>query len=279
MRETNRLAELETFLSVADSGSFSAAARARGMTPSAVSKLMTRLEARLGTMLVRRSTRKLQLTDEGRRFATRAADILQSLEAAEREAGCADVAGVVRIATSSAYANHIMAPILGPLLRANPELDIGLVIGDRVNDLYQEPIDLAIRAGPLPDSSIIARSLGRSELIEVVGRDHLSDPVPIQGGFAYDRRDSIWAARPARLKVTDGNTLASISASSGIRVRLSRFVVAEALKSGQLVRCDQGQPKAYEDFHVLYLGQATTLPRRVAAVLDHIVRFGRVDRT
>ena len=112
MRDPNRLNELETFLAVVGEGSFSAAARLRGMTPSAVSKTMARLENRIGAALVRRSTRKLQVTDEGHRFAQRAQEILDALDAAEREAGCGQAAGTVRIATSASYANHVLAPVL-----------------------------------------------------------------------------------------------------------------------------------------------------------------------
>ena len=278
MRDSNRLAELETFLAVTDAGSFSAAARLRGMTPSAVSRMMTRLEQRLGAMLLKRSTRKLQVTDEGQRFARRAAEILEALAAAEREAGCGNVAGIVRIATSSAYANHILSRILGPLLREYPELTVELVIGDLVSDLYSEAIDLAVRAGPLPDSSIVARSLGRSELVDVIGSAHADEPDPIQGGFSYGRRDRIWSVQTAQLKATDGNTLAMMAVHAGVRVRAGLFVVADEIAAGRLVRLDSGSPPAHEEFHVLYLGQAKALPRRVSIVLDHIVKFGRVDQ-
>lgn len=277
MRNHNPFSELETFLAVVEEGSFSAAARARGMTPSAVSKMMARLENRLGAMLLKRSTRKLQVTDEGQRFARRAAEILDALAAAEREAGCSDVAGIVRIATSSAYANHILAPILGDLLRAHPELEIELIIGDQISDLYSQPVDLAVRAGPLPDSSVLARSLGRSELVEVVASAHAGDPHSIRGGFAYGRRDKIWTNSTARLRANDGTTLAALAAGSGITVRAGLFVVADDLAAGRLVRVDQALP-AYEEFHILYLGRLKALPRRVSVVLDHIQKFGRVDR-
>jgi len=154
MREVNRLQEMEVFLAVVDEGSFSAAALRRQMTPSAVSKMMTRLETRLGATLLRRSTRQVQVTEEGQAFARSARSVLEALDQAEREAGCGPVAGLVRLATSAAYANHILAPVLPELLNRHPELNLELIISDGVSDMAAQPIDLAVRAGPLPDSSL-----------------------------------------------------------------------------------------------------------------------------
>lgn len=274
MRDTNRLAELECFLAVVEEGSFSGAAARRRMSPSAVSKMMARLEARLNATLIRRTTRRLQITDEGQRFAEAARRVLAQLDQAEREAGCGLVAGTVRLATSSAYANHILAPILPDLLAQHPDLDLELLIGDGVTDLSGQPVDLAVRAGPLPDSSLRARSLGRSELIEV-----RAPGAPEQRlGFAYARRDPIWNHDTPRIRASDGNTIAILAAHGCGISRSGRFVVAEALRDGRLVEVP-GSKAAWEEFHVIYLGTARTLPARIAAVVDHLVLHGRVDRT
>ena len=204
MRDVNRLAEMETFLAVVEEGSFSGAAGLRRMSPSAVSKMMTRLEARLNAALIRRTTRRLSLTDEGLRYAASAREILARLDQAEREAGCGLVAGVVRIATSAAYANHVLAPILPALLAAHPELDLDLIISDGVTDISGQPIDLAVRAGPLPDSSLRARSLGKVRIVQVRAPGGAGWPL----GFSYPRRDPMWRSDGARIRATDGNTLA-----------------------------------------------------------------------
>lgn len=209
MREVNRLQEMEVFLAVLDEGSFSAAALRRQMTPSAVSKMMTRLESRLGATLLRRTTRRVQVTDEGLAFARAARDVLATLDQAEREVGCGPVAGVVRIATSAAYANHILAPVLPELLCAHRDLDLGLIIGDAITDLSGQPVDLAIRAGPLPDSSLQARSLGMAQVLSVQAPGAPAERI----GFGYARRDPLWRDDTPRLRATDGNTIAQLAAA------------------------------------------------------------------
>ncbi|KJS40560.1 LysR family transcriptional regulator [Roseovarius sp. BRH_c41] len=278
MRDTNRLAEIETLLSVLAEGSFSAAARMRGMTPSAVSKMMARLEERLGVTLLKRSTRKIQVTEEGARFARQGQAILEALDAAEHEASCGRVAGTVRIATSAAYANHILAPILGGLLQAHPEIRIDLAIGDNVSDLYGQPIDLAVRAGPLDDSTLMTRHLGRSEIVEVMAPPRGDGgPPPLRIGFSYARRDATWRGRSSRLLVNDGATIAALVAVGAGAARVGRFTVARELAARQVVLCDPHAEPLFEDFHLLYVGRAKTLPRRVQAVLDYLTRHGRVD--
>lgn len=271
MRESNRLQEMEVFLAVIDEGSFSAAALQRRMTPSAVSKMMTRLEARLGATLLRRSTRRVQVTDEGLAFARAARGVLEALDQAEREAGCGPVAGLVRIATSAAYANHILAPILPDLLDRHPELDLELIIGDGVSDMLSQPIDLAIRAGPLPDSSLQARSLGATRVLTVRAPGAAERRI----GFAYPRRDPLWNSAQPRLRTSDGNTLAVLAAAGCGTARAAAFVVRDALASGALDVVPDS-PEGREEFHVVYLGKAATLPPRIATVLDFLTKRGRV---
>lgn len=273
MRDINRLAEMETFLAVVDEGSFSGAAALRRISPSAVSKMMTRLEARLDATLIRRTTRRLALTDEGARYAASAREILARLDQAEREAGSGLVAGVVRIATSAAYANYVLAPILPPLLAAHPQLDLDLVISDGVTDISGQRIDLAVRAGPLSDSSLRARSLGAARIVEVRAPGGATG----QLGFSYPRRDPMWRTDGARICATDGNTLAQLAACGCGTARASHFVVAERLASGALEEVPGSTP-GREEFHIIYLGTASSLPARIGVVIDHLAAKGRVDR-
>mgnify|MGYP003644018022 FL=1 len=273
MRNINRLQELEVFLAVVDEGSFSAAALVRRMTPSAVSKTMSRLEQRLGATLVRRTTRSIAITEEGETLARSARSILAALDQAEREVGCGPVAGTVRIATSAAYANHILAPILPALLREHPELEVELLIGDGLIDMGGQPVDLGIRAGPLPDSAMRARSLGVSEVVAVRAPDAPACTL----GFAYARRDPIWRSTSARLRATDGNTLAALARHGNGTARVGKFLVRDDLASGSLQLVPEA-PLAREEFHIVYLGKSTALPPRVSTVIDYLVREGRVDR-
>ncbi|WP_138471969.1 LysR family transcriptional regulator [Poseidonocella sp. HB161398] len=273
MREINRLAEMETFLAVAAEGSYTSAALSRQMSPSAVSKMMARLEQRLGVTLIRRTTRRLQITEEGRAFAEAARGILDALDQAEREAGAGPAAGLVRIATSASYANHILAPRLPALLARHPGLEIELMVCDGIADIGGQPIDLAIRAGPLPDSSLRARSLGKAEIISVRAPGAGSGRV----GIAYPRRDPFWKEAPARLRASDGNTVAALARHGCGLARVSRFVIAEELAAGRLEEVPGG-PTGREEFHIVYLGTARTLPMRISIVLDFVTAEGRVDR-
>lgn len=209
MREVNRLQEMEVFLAVLDEGSFSAAALRRQMTPSAVSKMMTRLESRLGATLLRRTTRRVQVTDEGLAFARAARDVLATLDQAEREVGCGPVAGVVRIATSAAYANHILAPVLPELLCAHRDLDLGLIIGDAITDLSGSRSIWRSAPGRcrIPAFRRVRWAWHRCSAYR--------HPAPRAEriGFGYARRDPLWRDDTPRLRATDGNTIAQLAAA------------------------------------------------------------------
>src|SRR6184192_2059551 len=156
--DVNRSGELEAFITAIDRGGFSAAARVLGMTPSAMSKLVARLEARLGARLVERSTRALRLTDEGRAFYDRGVRVLADLDEAERNAAAsAEPRGRVVINTSVPIANAILLPIVPRLARDYPALELDIVVTDRVIDLVEERTDIAIRWGALPSSDLVAR--------------------------------------------------------------------------------------------------------------------------
>ena len=121
--DTNRSAEMEVFVRVVESGGFSAAARSFRMTPSAVSKLIGRLEARLGARLVNRSTRKLQLTAEGQAFYRRSVDILGDIAEAEHEAASgAAPRGRVRVNCNVPFGLHYLLPLVPRFVAAHPEV-------------------------------------------------------------------------------------------------------------------------------------------------------------
>src|SRR5258706_8985971 len=161
--DVNRSGEMEVFVQVFDRGGFSAAARTLGMTPSAVSKLVGRLEARLGTQLVHRSTRKLQLTSEGQQFYERSVRVLADIDEAERSA-TADVAprGRVTINTSVSFGTQVLVPLIPRFIEQHPQVALDIALTDRVVDLMDERADIAIRWGPLPSSDLVARSLGET---------------------------------------------------------------------------------------------------------------------
>ncbi|MPL86108.1 HTH-type transcriptional regulator DmlR [bioreactor metagenome] len=297
--ETNRSGEMEVFVRVVEQGGFSPAARVAGMTPSAVSKLIARLEARLGTRLLNRSTRQLQLTPEGCAFYERATRILADIEDAERAAGIGEQAmGRVRINTSASYFNHILAPVLPAFLALHPAITLDIVQTDAVVDLLAERTDVAIRAGPMKSSSLVARKLGETALTIVASPSYLKrcgEPRSIADleqhnrlGFGYARAVDGWELRengddrlvPAtgRVQTSDGEGLRHLALSGVGLARLADFTVRADIAAGRLMpvlsNLDTGEK---EEFHAVHIGQGGPLPSRVRAVLDFLAEHGKVS--
>jgi DNA-binding transcriptional LysR family regulator len=152
------------FIRIVETGSFAAAAETLGLTPSAVSKLVSRVEDRLGVRLLTRTTRKLALTNEGTVYLARAKDIIAAIEAAEEEVSesAARPSGRLRINTGTAFARHQLAPVLLRFVARYPDITVDLGITDRQINLLDEHVDIAIRTGPVNDTSLIIRKLGQA---------------------------------------------------------------------------------------------------------------------
>ncbi|HZH02700.1 MAG TPA: LysR family transcriptional regulator, partial [Myxococcaceae bacterium] len=166
--EFNRSAEMEVFVRVVERAGFSAAARSLRMTPSAVSKLIARLEARLGARMIIRSTRGLQLTPEGCNFYRRCVRLLADMEEAEHEAASgASPRGRLRINVNVPFGLHCLLPSLPEFLARHPEITVDVTLTDQVIDLLHERADIAVRVGPLAPSGLAARKLGTSRMAVV----------------------------------------------------------------------------------------------------------------
>jgi len=149
----DRFEEMATFARVAETGSFSAAARALRLTPSAVSKLVARLERRFGARLFTRSTRALALTPEGASFHRHCVEILARIDEVERAlAAGAEPRGRVRVNASVPVGAKFVVPLLPDFLARYPHVEVDVTLGDEVIDLLAERTDVAVRAGPLADS-------------------------------------------------------------------------------------------------------------------------------
>jgi DNA-binding transcriptional LysR family regulator len=294
----NRAGEMEIFVRVVELGGFSAAASAASMTPSAVSKLVSRLEARLGVRLAHRSTRRLVLTPEGQEFYEQALRILADLDAAERNAGAGEqLAGRLRVSSSASYVMHVLAPILPDFLHAYPDIMIEIVQTDTVIDLLAERTDIAVRAGPMPSSRLMARKLGQTRMMIVatpawIARHGMpTTPAELlrhdRIGFAYARATNGWpvledgreALLPVadRVQVSDGEGIRRL-ALAGIGVaRLARFTIGDDLAAGRLVPLlESHNPGDVEAFHAVFLGQSGSLPARARVFLDFLAERGRI---
>lgn len=297
--DVNRSGEMEVFVRVVDLGGFSAAARAFRMTPSAVSKLIARLESRLGTRLINRSTRALQLTAEGSAFYQRALKVLAELDEAERLAGGdARISGRIRLNTNASFHAHILAPILPLFIERYPEVTLDLVLTDVVIDLLQQRTDVVVRAGPLKDSALMARKLGETRML-IVGApsylEHYGEPQMPQElqqhhrlGFGYARTIKDWPLRhqgraiivPMRetIQASDGEALRHLAIAGAGLARLAAFTVRDDIAAGRLKPVlEKCMGKDVEEVHALYIGSGGPVPARIRALLDFLAKHARVD--
>jgi DNA-binding transcriptional LysR family regulator len=290
--EINRSGEMDVFVRVVELGGFSAAARAFRMTPSAVSKLIARLEGRLGARLVNRSTRKLQLTPEGTAFYDRATRILADMDEAERSAASGDrPVGRIRLNTNASFSTHILAPLLPEFLARYPGVSLDIVQTDAVIDLMEERMDVAVRAGPLKSSSLIARKLGATRMMIVGAPSYLAragEPktvAELEGhnrlGFCYLRAVEGWPLTSGgqvitlptvgNIQTSDGEALRVMAVAGVGLARLAAFAVREDIRTGRLLPVlEDCNPGDLEEVHAVYLGQGGPLPARVRALLDFL---------
>ncbi|MEI5663551.1 LysR family transcriptional regulator [Bosea sp. CCNWLW174] len=293
---SNRSGEMEVFAAVVERGGFSAAAKLFGMTPSAVSKLVTRLEARLGARLVNRSTRKLQLTAEGQAFHQRCVTILSDIAEAECEAAAGRAPrGRVRVNANVAFGNQVLLPLVPAFLAEHPELSVDLVFTDQVVDLIEERADIAIRVapGPLRGNQLMARKIGESGVAVVASPDYLArhgeprTPADLAKhnliGFNFARSVEGWPFRVdgalisiaavGNTQVGDGEIARQLAVAGVGLARLGRFHTQAEVAAGRLVTVlEDFNPGDIEVIHAVYLGQGGFVPARMRAFIDFLAR-------
>ncbi|OXT02839.1 LysR family transcriptional regulator [Notoacmeibacter marinus] len=169
-------AELEIFARVVSAGSLSAAGREMGLSPAVVSKRLRKLEDRLGTRLLQRTTRQIALTEAGQGFHERVVAILAAVEEAESFVSrrSAQARGTLKISAPTSFGRMHVAPHLTAFMEAHPDLSINLALSDEFVDIVADGFDLAIRIAELPDSSLVARRLADVERLLVAAPDYLA---------------------------------------------------------------------------------------------------------
>lgn len=171
----SRVDDVAVFVRVVERGGFSAAARELDVTPGAVSKHIARLEGRLGLRLFDRNTRRVKLTDEGTAAVEHARRIVESIDAlaevASRSRGVLE--GAVRITAPVPFGRKFVAPLIADFRGLHPKVDFELQLSDQVADLLHSDIDLAIRIGALPDSTLVARRIAQNHRVLVASPAYL----------------------------------------------------------------------------------------------------------
>lgn len=292
--DLNRSGDMEVFVRIVETGSFSAAARALRMTPSAISKLITRLEARLGVRLFDRSTRKLQLTPEGTLFHERSVRVLRELDAAELEIspGVAP-RGILRVNVNVAFGHHYFLPLVPEFLALYPQIKLEVMLTDAVVDLLAVRADVAIRTGPLRESRLVARKLGETRPIVVASPEYLErhgtprKPSDLTKhnllGFTFVRHLKAWrfvdrAARSTTVApqgnvlVSDGDAMRRLAVAGGGIARLLEYEVRPDIEAGRLVPLLESYGAGdVEPVHAVFVAQDGKMPARVRALLDFMV--------
>jgi len=250
--------ELRVFTSVVSHGSFAKAADEHQMTPSGVSKLIARLEERLGARLLQRTTRKLSLTEVGAVFHGRTLRLLHDLSEAEAEVAADNLQprGLLRLSAPVPFGTAHLSPLIPKMAKLFPELTIEVVLTDRFVDLVDEGIDLAIRLGALADSRLIVRRLCANRRILIASPDYLrkrgtpKTPADLKKHECLvftslsnprewrltGKSGSVSIAVDGQIASNNGEVLfEAIKAGHGIGLGAT-FLVHEALKRGQVVR-------------------------------------------
>ncbi|MEI9995866.1 MAG: LysR family transcriptional regulator [Rhizomicrobium sp.] len=251
---------LAVFAKVVEARSFAGAAKELSLSKATVSKAVSRLEARLGTRLFNRTSRRLALTDAGKRLADRAANILREAEAAESDTQSQSVTprGLVRLAAPMSFGLLAIAPLMPDFLKAYPDVQVDLHLSDQMVDVIGEGFDAVLRIATLPDSSLIARRLCSVERYLVAAPSYLKErgrpkhPLALTEhaclGYAYLLTPDTWrfthktgetaTVHPSGgpLRVNNGDAmLPGLIAGLGLGV-LPDFILREALAEGRLER-------------------------------------------
>lgn len=281
---------MAVFAAIVDAGSLSAAGRRLDVPLATVSRKLADLEAHLGTRLITRSTRRLELTDAGRDYLEACRQILEQVDEAERAAGgaYAQVRGRLVIAAPVVFGRLHVVPVVAAFLEHHPEVDVQLRLGDRNVNLIEEHVDVALRIGRLPDSSLVATQVGAvrrvvcssQAYLDRFGTPQAPEQLAAHRCITFDGLDSAtaWAftaADGSRRQVPVHSRLAVSTADAAIAAaewglgltRVLSYQVADALREGRLVRVLADHEPPTVPVSLIYPGQGR-LPMKTRAFID-----------
>ncbi len=287
----NRIGEMQVFLRVVEAGSYSEAARRLLMTPSTVSKLIGRVETRLGVRLFERSTRRLSLTSEGRLYHDKSVALLAELDGIERgiSRGAAAAGGTIRVNSTVSFGILGLEPLLPAFWEAHPDIVVDISLSDEIVDLYLDRTDVAFRVGPLQASALVARRIGVVKRRIVASPDYidrLGEPKRVEDllshnclGFNFRRSAPVWPLKESgrivdravsgSLVANNAQTLRRMAIAGIGLARLADYHIRDDIAAGRLVEVLKGTTGDDEQIHALYHG-GSRRPFRVRAFLDFV---------
>ena len=291
-KPSDRLVDMEVFVEVAKSLNFTQTAERLNMNPSSISKIITKLETRLGVRLINRTTRKVNLTEEGEHYYHNAIRILADIEETENvmNSKSRNPQGKVRITCSAPFAYHQLIPMLSELIHSNTKIDITLFSTDQITDITEKRCDIAIRIGHLPDSSLKARKLAETKRVLVASPDYLKKfGIPkhprelnehICLNFYAHSVLNNWSFAKSNTKINfeakgsfsadDGESLRTMTLAGGGIVRLSSFIVKKDIAQKKLVPLLNAWNS--DELYPIYLLHAGYVPARVKFVIDYLIK-------
>ena len=283
--------ELQVFVSVIESGSISAAAEQVGQTPSAISRTLSRLEAKLETTLINRTTRRMDLTEEGKYFLERARQILAQMEDLEEHLSLRQQtpAGRLRINAAFPFMLHSVVPYVAEFRERYPDIQLELNSNDVIIDLLEQSTDIAIRIGALADSTLHARYLGSSPLNILASPAYLDrhgTPKTVAAlaehvllGFTQTETLNHWPLRHAdgdrlliqpAIAASSGETLRQLALAGEGIVCLSHFMTHEDIRQGHLkIILSNASSNQRQPIHAVYY-RNSQLALRIQCFLDFI---------
>ncbi|MBV8604253.1 MAG: LysR family transcriptional regulator [Pelomonas sp.] len=288
----DRLKQMESFVAVATKGSLTAAAQLDGVAPAVMGRRIDALEARLGVKLLRRTTRRITLTNEGSAFLEDCQRLLGALANAEASvsAGGVKASGHLRITAPAGFGRRHVAPLVPEFLAAHPDVSLSLNLSDRVVDIVNEGYDCAVRVGDLPDSSLVSTRLADNRRLCVGAPAYLkragvpqhpgelarhacltlSSEASQSRGWAFMLDGAVEHLRPSgRLDCSDGQVLHEwCLAGLGLAWR-STWEVAADLEAGRLLSVLDAFAAPPNGIYVLF-PQAKHLPLRVRLWIDFL---------
>lgn len=283
--------DLKTFVAVIDSGTLSAASVHLGQTTSGVSRALSRLEDKLATSLLTRTTRRMELTEEGQLFLHKARNILAAMEEAEEAIRIRQQkpAGRLCVDAASPFMLHCVVPHVAEFRAMYPEIRLQLSSNDQIEDLIEQRTDIAIRVGSVADTTLHAHALGSSPLYLLASPAYLNahgipaSPEELAGhvllGYAHNAADNHWPLRHAggnslditpTVTATSGETLRQLAlAGQGIAC-LAEFMTRADIEAGRLVKVLVGSYTGHrQQIHAVYY-RNTQLSQRIRCFLDFL---------
>lgn len=285
------LDELLAFAAVVDAGSITAAAEQLGQTVSGISRSLARLEKKLDTTLLSRTTRRLRLTDEGSVFLARARAVLASIDEAEEQMAARrqQPSGRLRVNAATPFMLHVVVPLVADFRAAFPQVELELDTDELNIDLLQRRTDVAIRIGALRDSSLHARTLGTSRLRVMASPAYLAERgqphsvAELAGhsllGFTQPESLNLWPVRSSqgdewqitpKLTASSGETLRQLALAGAGIVCLSDFMSTTDRAAGRLVQLlARDTVESRQPISAVYY-RNTQLAARIACFLDFL---------